>query len=94
MISGSMDDYYFCGVPGAFPGMSGGPVLEKLSNGRGRLLGICSGAKDSGIGVNSSFGEAFHALSDAQTNLAYALILPTFQLPFGEFNHCILSIIF
>ncbi|KAE9546877.1 hypothetical protein FO519_009911, partial [Halicephalobus sp. NKZ332] len=83
IVSGSMNGRYLCGAPGAFPGMSGGPVLQKFANGRGRLLGICSGAKDAQIGIHSSFGEALNALSDAQTNLPYVLIVPAFQLLFG-----------
>lgn len=74
--------------------MSGGPVLEKFSNGKGRLLGICSGSQDSRIGVDSSFGEAFNALSDAQTSLPYVIIVPAIHFIFGKFNHYILLIIF
>jgi hypothetical protein len=74
--------------------MSGGPILEKLNRGGGRLLGIYSGAQDTRIGINSSFAEALNALSDAQTNLPYVLIIPALHFRFGEFNHCIFSIIF
>lgn len=78
----------FCGSPGVFPGMSGGPVLEKFSNGAGRLLGI-----------SFSFFEALNVLNDAQTNPLYVLITPTFQFCFGKFNffkfdHCIVLIFF
>ena len=89
-----MNGHYLCGTPGAFPGMSGGPVLEKFASGGGRLLGICSGAQDTRIGIDSSFGKALNALSDTQTNLPYVLIVPAFQFHFSKFNHCIISIIF
>jgi hypothetical protein len=99
IISGSTDGHYLYGSPGAFSGLSGGPVLEKFASGGGRLLGICSGSKDDGkLGPNSSYAETFNAINDARTDLPCVLIVPAAHFVFGKlnfkFNHCIRSITF
>jgi hypothetical protein len=83
IIAGTVKRQYLFGIPGAFPGISGGPVIQKFKNGKGSLIGICSGAEPSNYGMNSSIGELLEALCDAQTSVPYVFILPVaLILPF------------
>jgi hypothetical protein len=83
IISGAVKRQYLYGIPGAFPGISGGPVIQKYKSGKGSLIGICSGAEPTKYGMDSSIGELIEALSDAQTSVPYVFILPVaLILPF------------
>lgn len=44
MISSRASTHNLCGSPNAFSDMSNELIIEKKSNGKYRLLGICSGS--------------------------------------------------
>ena len=81
-----MERTFVSGVPGAMPGMSGGPVIEKLVNGKGKLLGICSGSKGAEIKWMKTMNEAAAALSSAQTDIPHVYILPALSFSYSEFD--------